>query len=151
MKGIISWRWWWLLIPIFNFDSRQTKIRPASSHKSATKCNLFFNMQALFVSSCWITLGSHRGRSIGISNPSWHLPQVRCQGMFRPRGLCTPSLHRPTTNSVSTQTQQPILQPTLRVCNRTHTYNTWNSLPYKYWPNSTLLDFSGLTRTEARF
>ena len=44
----------------------------------------------VFFQSCWPTR-DHIGRSTGISNPAWHLPQVRCQGLFRPQVPCTPT------------------------------------------------------------
>ena len=35
--------------------------------------------ESVFASSCWTTK-THIWRSTGISNPAWHLSQVRCQG-----------------------------------------------------------------------
>ena len=47
---------------------------------------------SMILSSCWSTRG-HIGWSTVISEPSWHLPQVRCQGLFRSQVPCTPRLH----------------------------------------------------------
>ena len=40
--------------------------------------------------------------------PSYDLFQRWCQGLFRPQVPCTPNLHCPIANSVSTQSQQPV-------------------------------------------
>ena len=40
-----------------------------------------------------------------VSNPSQHLPQVRCTGLFRPQVQCIPSLYCPIANSISTSTE----------------------------------------------
>ena len=62
-----------------------------------------------FLLSCWRTRG-HNGEGLpGIPTQLWHLPQVRCQGLFRPQVLCNPSLHfQSIANSASTQNQQPV-------------------------------------------
>ena len=46
----------------------------------------------LSVSSCWSITGN-MGRSIGISNPAWPCPRVRCQRLFRLQVPCSPGLH----------------------------------------------------------
>ena len=93
------------------------------NHQLATKCGQILGT-FLFFQSCWPTR-DHIGRSTGISNPAWHLPQVRWQGLFRPQVPCTPNLHCPNASPASTQSQQPKywtaiqIRPTLRVSSNT--------------------------------
>ena len=61
----------------------------------------------LFFQSCWSTR-DHIGGLPGFPTQWWHLPQVRCQALFRPQVPCTPNLHCPIANSASTQSQQPV-------------------------------------------
>ena len=59
---------------------------------------------------CFLLLtheGSHR-EVYQEFQPSYDFFRRWCQGLFRPRVLCTPSLHCPIANSASTQRQQPV-------------------------------------------
>ena len=63
--------------------------------------------EILFFQSCWPTR-DHIGRSTGISNPAWHLPQVVPRVDQTTGSVPTTSLLWPIANPASTQSQQPV-------------------------------------------
>ena len=80
----------------FGYTSFQCRLRM----KQPLSCLPFFQ-------SCWPTR-DHIGRSTGISNPAWHLPQVVSRVHQTIGFVHAPSLHCPIANSASTQSQQPV-------------------------------------------